>query len=389
MQMEKRYFLALLMWMLSCLCLSAYPGSMSNPAGVTPGGAVTLTNKSISGVTNTLSAIPNSALSNPSFTLGVVPISLGDTVTTLSGLSLTNPAISTISNTGILTLPTSTDTLVGKATTDAFTNKTFDTASTGNSLKINGVSVTANSGTGAVCRVTGCVMITPTLGVAGATQVASSGSVSSYGLRADNTYTFSTAIGVISDGTFSSTVTTIGQGMRVNLTTQAASFTIPAINGYDMLDTVKGSGSTITVQSGHHSPDLTVGASNYGFWGEVSSGTNKYNLYMSGTAKNYLAGPLQVKSLSYISAAPTISSCGTSPSVDANSSNNSGTVTVGTVAAASCTITFATAFTTFNHCRVTSQGVVTSLAYSYTLSAITVTGTSLVGDVLDYACDGV
>jgi hypothetical protein len=44
---------------------------------------------------------------------------------TLSGLTLTSPTISTISNTGTLTLPTSTDTLVGRATTDTLTNKTL------------------------------------------------------------------------------------------------------------------------------------------------------------------------------------------------------------------------------------------------------------------------
>jgi hypothetical protein len=44
---------------------------------------------------------------------------------TLSGLTLTAPVISTISNTGTITLPTSTDTLVGKATTDTLTNKTL------------------------------------------------------------------------------------------------------------------------------------------------------------------------------------------------------------------------------------------------------------------------
>lgn len=42
---------------------------------------------------------------------------------TLTAKTLTAPIIATISNTGTLTLPTSTDTLVGKATTDTFTNK--------------------------------------------------------------------------------------------------------------------------------------------------------------------------------------------------------------------------------------------------------------------------
>jgi hypothetical protein len=40
---------------------------------------------------------------------------------------LTAPVISTITNTGTLTLPTSTDTLVGRATTDTLTNKTLTT----------------------------------------------------------------------------------------------------------------------------------------------------------------------------------------------------------------------------------------------------------------------
>lgn len=46
---------------------------------------------------------------------------------TLTNKTLTTPVISTISNTGTLTLPTSTDTLVGRATTDTLTNKTLTT----------------------------------------------------------------------------------------------------------------------------------------------------------------------------------------------------------------------------------------------------------------------
>lgn len=87
--------------------------------------------------------------------------------------------------------------------------------------------------------------------------------------------------------------------------------------------------------------------------------------------------------------APAVSSCGTSPSIDSRANNRSGTVTVGTIAAASCTITFAgSGYSTWDHCRVTSQGIITSFAYAYSLTAITVTGTSLVGDKVDYDCDG-
>jgi hypothetical protein len=61
-------------------------------------------------------------------TTKVVPT--GDVVGTTDSQTLTNktltaPVISTITNTGTLTLPTSTDTLVGRATTDTLTNKTL------------------------------------------------------------------------------------------------------------------------------------------------------------------------------------------------------------------------------------------------------------------------
>lgn len=59
------------------------------------------------------------------------------------------------SSTRVITLPDTTDTLVGKATTDTLTNKTYDTAGTGNTFKINGTTISAVSGTGAVCLASG------------------------------------------------------------------------------------------------------------------------------------------------------------------------------------------------------------------------------------------
>ncbi len=50
------------------------------------------------------------------------------------------------------------------ATAMTFTNKTFDTAGSGNSLSINGVAATANTGTGAVVRATSPTLVTPALG---------------------------------------------------------------------------------------------------------------------------------------------------------------------------------------------------------------------------------
>ena len=62
-----------------------------------------------------------------------ISISIDSTVATLTGSqtltnkTLTTPIIGSISNTGTLTLPTSTDTLVGRDTTDTLTNKTLTT----------------------------------------------------------------------------------------------------------------------------------------------------------------------------------------------------------------------------------------------------------------------
>jgi len=85
----------------------------------------TLTNKSMSGGANTFTNIPNAALTNSSLTIGSTNVALGATAATVAGLTLTAPTIATIVNTGTLTLPTATDTLVARATTDTLTNKSM------------------------------------------------------------------------------------------------------------------------------------------------------------------------------------------------------------------------------------------------------------------------
>ena len=87
-------------------------------------GTQTLTNKTLTAPV--ISSISNTGtLTLPTSTDTLVGRATTDTLT---NKTLTSPVISTISNTGTITLPTSTDTLVGRATTDTLTNKTLTSA---------------------------------------------------------------------------------------------------------------------------------------------------------------------------------------------------------------------------------------------------------------------
>lgn len=84
-------------------------------------GTQTLTNKTISGASNTLTNIANSSLTNSSLTIGSTSISLGATATTLAGLT-------------------------------SVTSTTFVGELTGNATNVTGTVAIANGGTGATTR---------------------------------------------------------------------------------------------------------------------------------------------------------------------------------------------------------------------------------------------
>jgi hypothetical protein len=127
----------------------------------------TLTNKSIDLTNNTLTATSSQIASAVTDETGSGSLVFANSPT------LTTPNISSIVNTGTLSLPTSTDTLVGRATTDTLTNKTINLSS--NTLQATSAelatAISDETGTGSLVFANSPTLVTPTLGAASATSL--------------------------------------------------------------------------------------------------------------------------------------------------------------------------------------------------------------------------
>lgn len=113
---------------------------------------------------------------------------------------------------------------------------------------------------------------------------------SDIGVYLQSTPSSATPRGFRSSPTFSSSATSNGAGFISAPITQAATFTIGDIYHFRAAGTTKGAGSTITNLHGVYIDDQTQGTNNYGITSLVSSGSNKWNIYASGSAANYFAG---------------------------------------------------------------------------------------------------
>lgn len=81
---------------------------------------------------------------------------------------------------------------------------------------------------------------------------------------------------------------------NISSTTAAASFSVSNVYGFRAENVAAGVGSAITTQQGLYVGDLSSGSFNYGVRSEVIFGTNKWNVYSSGTANNYFGGNVRI-----------------------------------------------------------------------------------------------
>ena len=101
-------------------------------------------------------------------------------------------------------------------------------------------------------------------------------------------------IGFFSSGQIS-TDATAGANYFNTFAATAASVATGTVTHYNTQQGTLGAGSSMVAQIGFNASDTLIGATlNYGFVGNIPSGANRFNLNMTGTAANFLAGRLGV-----------------------------------------------------------------------------------------------
>ncbi len=119
-------------------------------------------------------------------------------------------------------------------------------------------------------------------------------SLNNSNIRIAKTITGATSVNsIISESPITSTVTNTASIFASTSTTQNATFTLTNLRHFIAAPDAKGASSTITNEYGFvAASSLTNGTNNYGFYGDIPSATGRWNLYMNGTAANYMNGNL-------------------------------------------------------------------------------------------------
>ena len=233
-----------------------------------------------------------------SSTASAVPVS-GDLTQGELAVNVTDKKLYTKNSGGTVvelgTNPTSITLSSGTANGVAYLNGS-NVLTTGSGLTYNGSTLattgalTVDGNTTLGNASTDTVQVNGYMGVGGAGASSVGVYVTSSALTSVNQW------GFFSGPTGTSSATALVAAYGADPKTAAAAFTCTDVIGYQARDADKGAGSTITNQHGVYIADQTQGTNNYGITSLVSSGTNKWNIYASGTAQNLFAGHLNLSS---------------------------------------------------------------------------------------------
>jgi hypothetical protein len=223
-------------------------------------------------------------------------------------------------------------------------------------------------------------------------------SLTGYTLNVGKNLTGATTVyGIAQGGTVQSDVTLSANGILNNLVTAAASFTLTNYRHFYINQTALGVGSSVTNQYGVYVENNVIGATyNYGFFGRIPSGTNRWNLYMEGTAANYMAGSLGIGSgktsptatLDVSGSTLITGSLGVTGPITGSSILSTGTITAQTlvVTTVSSSVVFSSGSNIFGNSTANTQTMTGSLNVSGSATIVgRVTATDLTGSLFGTA----
>jgi hypothetical protein len=291
-------------------------------------------------ITSSLKLITDGLGNNTALSLSNVAASINGNVT----------ATSFIKSSG-----TSTQYLMADGSVSTLTNPITGTGTTNTLPKFTGASALGNSN----------ITDSGTLISLGSNTTISSGalgigtsSLTGYIIRIASNLTGATStFGINNSPTIQSDVTSASRLFRTNPSTSVASFTLTNLYHFIAEQATIGAGSVVTSQYGFFVDASLIGATNnFGFRGQIPSSLNNYNLYMNGTAANYLAGDVGIGvSNFYVSSGPILTTTltnGGSGYVDATYTDVAGTANAGVGAGSLFTV-------------IVSGGIVTSATLTW------------------------